>query len=353
MAITVTEESLNVTVDDREVKLYHIKNNKGLEVCVMNYGVILRNLFVPDKEGKAKDVVLGWQEFEQYKTNRGFLGATIGPNCNRIKNGRYRIDGAQYTLPVNDGENNCHSDKEHGFDKRVWNAEMMPDGVRFTLDAPDGDIGFPGNRHFTVDVTIANLSCAVMLTYHATSDANTLINMTNHSYFNLGGCTAGSILDHVVQLNASFFTPVHPGSIPTGETKKVEKTPFDFLEPKTIGRDIDKEDKQLKIGGGYDHNFMIDRADGSLERFALVTCKETGIAMEALTTLPAFQFYTGNHLQGFPGKEGAAYVARQGLCLESQYVPNAINDKNFTSPVFGPEAPYHAQTCFRFTVVQE
>lgn len=352
MAIQVSEESLNITVKEKEVKLYRIKNNKGLEVCVMNYGVILRNLFVPDKEGKSTDVVLGWEDFEQYKTNRGFLGATIGPNCNRIRAGKYSIDGVQYVLPVNDGENNCHSDKENGFDKRVWDAEVMPDGVRFTLEAPDGDIGFPGNRRFVVDVAIANMSCAVMLTYFATSDKNTMINMTNHSYFNLGGCTAGSILHHEVQLNSTGFTPVREGAIPTGEIKKTEKTVFDFSEPKEIGRDIDKEDKQLKLVEGYDHNFMIDRADGSLERFATVTCKESGIVMEALTTLPAFQFYTGNHLQGGPGKGGVTYAARDGLCLESQYVPNAINEKNFTSPVFGPDKPYRSQTCFRFTTQQ-
>ncbi len=353
MAITVTQESLHKTEQGKEVILFRIKNGRGLTVSVMNFGVTLRELIVPDREGHPTDVLLGWNDPEMYKTQGGFLGGTIGPNCNRIRNSKYTIDGVTYTMKANEGSNNCHSDKEAGLDKRVWDHELMPDGVRFFISCPDEDLGFPGNREFIADVTIANLSCALMLTFQAFSDKNTLVNMTNHAYFNLGGPTSTSVLDHVVQLNAQSFTPIHADCIPTGEIKKVEKTPFDFMEAKEIGKDIDRDDKQLKMAEGYDHNFLIDRADGSLEKFATVTCKETGIVMEAMTTLPAFQFYTANHLQGENGKGGRTYEKRAGLCLESQYVPNAVNDNKFVSPIFGPEKPYRAQTCFRFMTESE
>ena len=334
-----------------EYTLYTITNAKGTQVKVTDLGGTIVSILFQDKNEQMKDIVLGYDTPEEYMKNGGFLGAWVGRSGNRIGLAKFDLNGQTYQLPVNDNDNNLHSGPDI-FSRRRADVQINgEDSITFTIEDKDLQQGYPGNFTGTCTYTLTD-DDALRIAYTGECDTDTVCNMTNHSYFNLGGCMAGSVLDHEAQLSASFYTPVHPGSIPTGETKKVEKTPFDFLEPKPIGRDINREDKQLKIGEGYDHNFMIDRADGSLERFAVASCKETGIVMEALTTLPAFQLYTGNRLQGFPGKGGAAYVARQGFCLESQYVPNAINDKNFTAPVFGPDNPYHAQTCFRFTVQQ-
>jgi len=330
------------------VYAYHISNNAGMEVVVLNYGAIIRNIFVPDKNGNRVDVALGFDDLNDYGGNECFLGATVGPTANRIANARYKIDGKEFVLPINDGPNNLHTDMNNGFHKRVWDAEEGDNCVKFSLKAEDGDMGFSGNRAFEVTFTVSDDN-ALSLHYHATSDAKTLMNMTNHSYFNLSGHNAGSILNHTLKLNASKYTPViDSAAIPTGEIASVSGTPFDFTTEKTIGQDVNADNEQLKFVGGYDHNYCIDGADGSMKVFAVATSPVTGISMECSTDLPGFQLYVGNFLKAEKAKDGATYKARDGFCLETQVYPNSINEAGFPDCVYGPGKDYDNTTIYRF-----
>ncbi len=331
------------------IYVYHITNNSGMEVDVLNYGCTIRNVFVPDKDGNKVDVVLGYDDYKEYFDNSCFLGVAVGPSANRIAEAKYKIDGKEYILPINDGPNNLHSDMNNGFHKRVWDAEEGENFVKFSLDAEDGDLGFSGNRHFEITYTL-NEENALSLHYHATSDAKTLINMTNHTYFNLSGSGSGSILDHNMKLNSSAFTPViDSAAIPTGEIRDVAGTAFDFRLEKTIGRDINADDEQLKFVGGYDHNFVVDNADGTRRMFATVSSPATGITMQCSTTLPGVQLYTGNFLEGKNGKGGVSYGKRDGFCLETQFYPNSINQEGFPDSIFGPDREYDAITIYQFS----
>ena len=345
--MTVKREFLGESKQGAPIYGYHITNSKGTELCVINYGAAIRNIIVEDKHGEKKDVVLGYEDVSGYFENSSFLGVVVGPSANRIADGKYQIDGKSFQLPVNDGPNNLHSDFENGFHKRVWDADESEDGVTFTLKCEDGDMGFSGNRIFKVTYSLSE-DDAVSIHYHATSDAKTLMNITNHCYFNLGGHDFGNIGGHTAQFKSSVTTPVREGLIPTGEYADVEGTPFDFRTAKTIGRDIDADNEQLKLGGGYDHNFCIDEADGTRRTFATVTCQETGITMQCSTTLPAFQFYAGNFLDAKGGKDGKDYGKRDGFALETQFHPDCINHTNFPDPVFGPEREYDSITVYKF-----
>lgn len=328
---------------------YHLTNNSGVEVVVLNFGATIRNIFVPDKDGNKVDVVLGYDDYKQYFGNDCFLGATVGPTANRIANAKYSIDGKEFILPINDGPNNLHTDMNNGFHKRVWDAEEGENFVKFTLKADDGDLGFSGNRVFELTFTLSDDN-ALSLHYHAVSDAKTLINMTNHAYFNLGGHNSGSCLDHVMKMNSSFYTPViDSAAIPTGEIASVEGTPFDFRQEKTIGKDIDADNEQLKFVGGYDHNFVVDGADGTRRNFCTVTSPKTGITMQCSTTLPGFQLYAANFLNHDHGKEGTVYKPRDGFCLETQFYPNSINEAGFPDCVFGPDREYDTVTVYQFS----
>ncbi|WP_035769387.1 aldose epimerase family protein [Butyrivibrio sp. NC2002] len=345
--MSVKREFLGETKTGAPIYGYHLTNSSGMEVCVLNYGAAIRNIFVFDKNGEKKDVVLGYEDVSGYFDNDCFLGIVVGPSANRVANAAYSIDGKIFTMEKNDGPNNLHTDMENGFHKRIWEASETEDSVTFTLKAEDGDLGFSGNRVFTVTYTLSNDN-ALSLHYHATSDKKSLMNLTNHCYFNLGGHNSGSILDHVAQFNAEKTTPVREGLIPTGEIKSVEGTPLDFRQAKPIGKDINSDDEQIKIAGGFDHNFCVDGADGTRRIFATVTCPETGITMQCSTTLPAFQFYAGNFLKAEGGKEGAVYKERDGFCLETQIHPNAVNQKEFPDCIFGPEREYDTTTVYRF-----
>ena len=325
-----------------------MRNNSGVEVVVLNFGATIRNIFVPDKDGNKVDVVLGYDDYKQYFGNDCFLGATVGPTANRIANAKYSIDGKEFILPINDGPNNLHTDMNNGFHKRVWDAEEGDNFVKFTLKADDGDLGFSGNRVFELTFTLSDDN-ALSLHYHAVSDAKTLINMTNHAYFNLGGHNSGSCLDHVMKMNSSFYTPViDSAAIPTGEIASVEGTPFDFRQEKTIGKDIDADNEQLKFVGGYDHNYVVDGADGTRRNFCTVTSPKTGITMQCSTTLPGFQLYAGNFLNHDHGKDGTVYKPRDGFCLETQFYPNSINEAGFPDCVFGPDREYDTVTVYQF-----
>lgn len=326
---------------------YSIKNENGMCAKILNFGGIIRELWVPGGDGRAVDVVLGHDDLMPYYENPGYLGAIIGPNANRIGGAKFTIDGTEYQVPANENGNNLHSDNESGYHVRIFDVEEGVNSLRLFLRDEDGDMGFPGNKKFEVVYTVTDAN-ELRLDYHFVSDKNTLLNPTNHSYFNLRGQDDGSIEDHVLWLNASCYTPVAAGSIPTGEILPVKGTPMDFTEPKEIGREIEADFRQLKLGSGYDHNWVIDGADGQLKLAAKVTAPGTSRTMKVYTTLPGIQFYAGNFIGEQEGKLGAAYRNRCGLALETQYFPDSINKENFPDAVFGPERQYVSSTVYQF-----
>lgn len=335
--------------DGTEVFLYTLENKNGMKAEVTDYGAILVNLFVPDKAGKVQDVTLGYDKLEDYYTNGSFFGATISPNANRIANARFTIDGKTYQLDVNDGPNNLHSHFELGGHKQVWKAEPQDNGaLRFTLKQADGAMGFPGNKVVSITYTLTDDN-ELCLDYHGTTDKKTILNLTNHAYFNLAGHDSGSILDHVLWLKASCYTPVVQGAIPTGEIAPVAGTPLDFTKEKRVGDEIEADFEQLKLVKGYDHNFVIDDWKGRLQLVAKMSEKTSGRAMEVYTDLPGIQFYAGNCIAETVGKGGVVYKPRHGFCLETDYFPNAVNQENFPSSVYGPEKDYVSTTIYKFS----
>ncbi len=347
--MSIAKEVFGTAKDGKEAYLFTLENSKGMKAQITNFGAILVNLYVPDAKGNVEDVVLGFDSLEEYYGNGSFFGATIGPSANRVGNAKFEIDGVTYQLDVNDGPNNLHSHMELGYHKRVWDAVINDDNnsVTLSLEAPDGDMGFPGNKKLTMTYSLSEEN-ELKLAYHATSDADTLINLTNHTYFNLSGHKAGKIEDHLLTLHASHYTPVVPGAIPTGEIAEVAGTPMDFTKAKPVGRDINADFEQLKLTQGYDHNWVIDNADGSLREIAVVEDPKSGRIMKTFTTLPGVQFYAGNCIGKENGKDGAVYEPRKGLCLETQYYPDTINKPQFPSAVFGPNRAYDSVTVYQF-----
>ena len=346
----VKREFLGEAPNHAPIYAYRLINGNGMEVKVTNFGAIILNILVPDRDGKPVDVCLGQKDLSAYLTNPGCLGATVGPCANRTADASFSINGKKYFLEANAGVNNLHSSRMVGFQRTVWEEVSETEGeVVFHLKSADGEYGFPGNKDIHLSFSLSEEN-ALRLHYLVKSDAPTWINMTNHCYFNLGGHASGSVEGHEMQLFAGSFTPVRAGSIPTGEIRSVQGTPFDFLHKRTIGEKMHEEDDQLKeAGGGYDHNFCIDHADGTLKQFADVYSGETGIRMRAWTTLPGFQFYAGVQLDIQQGKQGATYRPFDGFCLETQYYPNAINIENFESPITEPAHPYDTTTIYNFS----
>lgn len=348
MNMGITKEFFGTAKDGREVYVFSLENANGMKANVLNFGAILKNLYVPDDKGNVADVVLGFDDLEGYYKNYSFFGTTIGPSANRIGNASFQINGKTYQIDINDGPNNLHSHLELGYHKRVWDVSKVNDNsVTFSLEAPDGDMGFPGNKKISVTYELSDDN-ALKLTYHASSDADTLINMTNHTYFNLSGHQAGKTEDHIVTIHASNYTPMVAGAITTGEILPVAGTPMDFTSPKPIGQDIRADYEQLKLASGYDHNYVIDGADGTLREIAEVEDPKSGRKMKTFSTLPGVQFYAGNCIGEEIGKEGASYGPRVGMCLETQYFPDSINKPQFPSVVFGPGRDYDAITVYQF-----
>ncbi|MBP5264948.1 MAG: galactose mutarotase [Lachnospiraceae bacterium] len=333
--------------DGREIKLYTIKNKKGMQAAVTNIGAILVKLLVPDEKGTLDDLVLGFDHGEDYYQNGCFFGAVIGPNANRIGGASFEIDGVKYQLAVNDGPNNLHSDFEKGYHKAIWDAEVFENGVRFSLEDTDGNMGFPGNKKIQVTYTLDENN-GLELHYHASSDKKTVLNLTNHTYFNLDGHDAGSIEGHELWLNCSKYTPVVKGAIPTGEQAPVAGTFMDFTQPKVIGKEINEKWEQLLLTGGYDHNWIIDGADGKLREIATVKGPKSGRVMKVYTTLPGVQFYAGNFIAPQTGKDGVNYGRRGGLCLETQYYPDTVHQPDIPSCICGGEKEYDSVTVYRF-----
>jgi aldose 1-epimerase len=341
-------------VDGKQVNLYTLTNARGMVVKITNYGCIITEIHVPDKSGKMADVALGFDKLQDYIDKSPFFGAVAGRVANRIAKGKFTLEGKDYTLAVNNGPNALHGGKK-GFDKKVWDfrpGEQIPGfpGVDFHYHSPDGEEGYPGNLNAYVSYRL-NDDNSIRIDYFATTDKSTLVNLTNHSYFNLAGQGNGAILDHVVQIEADQYTPVDDALIPTGELKSVKGTPFDFTTPHAIGERI------KEVGGdpvGYDHNFVLRQPRGTIGKPALaVRVKEpkSGRVMEMFTTEPGVQFYTGNFLKGdIVGKGGAKYPQYGGFCLEAQHFPDSIHHPNFPSVVLGPGQQYQQTTMYKFSV---
>lgn len=343
----ITKELFGTSRDGKEVYAFTLENANGMRARVINFGATLVNLYVPDKDGGLTDIVLGFDDLEPYYGNGNFFGATIGPSANRIGNAKFEINGKTYQVDVNDGPNNLHSHRELGFHKRVWDAEITGDNsITFSVEAPDGDMGFPGNKKISITYSLSDEN-ELKLVYHGTSDEDTLINPTNHTYFNLSGHQSGSIEDHVLTIHASNYTPIIPGAIPTGEIASVKGTPMDFTSPKPVGQDIEADYEQLKLTSGYDHNWVLDDVDGTLREIAVLEDPKSGRKLKTFTTLPGVQFYAGNGIADEPGKGGIKYAPRAGLCLETQYFPDSINKPNFPSAVFGPDKDYESVTVYQ------
>jgi len=348
----VRKEAFGKTGDGRPVDLYTLTNSKGMEVRAMTYGGIIVSMRVPDKNGKIADVVLGHDNVDGYLVNPPYFGAIVGRYANRIANGAFTLDGAKYTLAKNDGPNSLHGGLV-GFNKVTWEARQFKNGkgvgVLFSYLSKDGEEGYPGNLKLKVSYTLTDEN-QLILDYEAASDKATPINFSQHSYFNLAGEGSGDILGHELTLNADRFTPVDKTLIPTGELRAVQGTPMDFTKPATIGARINDDYEQLVIGRGYDHNFVINRKDGSLTLAARVHEPTSGRVLEVYTTEPAVQFYSGNFLDGtIVGKQGHPYKLRNGLCLETQHFPDSPNHPDFPSTILRPGKTFQSQTIFKFS----
>lgn len=347
--MAVTKSLFGKSPEGKEISLYTLSNDKGMKAEITDLGAILVRVLVPDATGKVDDLVLGFDNGESYYGNDSFFGTVIGPCANRTGGAEYTLDGVTYQLDKNDGANNLHTHKQLGFHKRLWDAEIGENSVTFSLKDEDGHLGFPGNKKVSVTYSLSEEN-ELTLHYHAASDKKTIINLTNHSYFNLDGHGAGSIEEHELWLGASHFTPVAAGSIPTGEIRAVAGTPMDFTQPKKIGRDIREDYEQLLLTGGYDHNFVIDDWDGTLRHIATVKGPKSGRVLKTYTTLPGVQFYAGNFIDVQSGKDGVTYGNRCGFALETQYFPDTIHHENFPSYVFGGEngREYDSVTVYKF-----
>jgi aldose 1-epimerase len=353
-AETPTPQSFGKTKEGTAVERFTLKNANGVEVDIITWGGIVTRLVVPDRNGKPGDVVLGYDSLDPYLVPHPYFGALIGRYGNRIANGQFTLNGKVYTLAKNNGPNSLHGGLQ-GFDKRVWkgrgvNTAHGP-GVELTYVSADGEEGYPGT--LTAKVTYSlDADNALRIEYEATSDKHTVLNLTNHSYFNLAGVGAGDILSHEMQILADRFTPVDETLIPTGELRSVDGTPFDFRTPTRIGARIEADDEQIRFGKGYDHNFVLNGRAGSLRPVARVTEATSGRVLEVETTEPGVQFYTGNFLDGSLKGKRTVYRFRTGFCLETQHFPDSPNQPNFPSTVLAPGDTYRSTTVYRFSTTK-
>ncbi len=340
------------TRDGKAIEAYTLTNASGVEMRVITYGAIITSLKVPDRSGHLGDIVLGFDTLEGYLKDPPYLGAVVGRYGNRIAKGQFTLDGKAFTLAINNGPNHLHGGVK-GFDKVLWNAVPgdTANGVSVTLSrtSPDGEEGYPGTLQATVRYTLTDKN-ELSVEYRATTDRATPVNLTQHSYFNLGDDKT-DILGHELTIHASRYTPVDATLIPTGELAPVQGTPFDFRTATAIGARIGADNVQLKNGGGYDHNWVLDRKGSSLQPAALLVDPTSGRTIDVATTEPGLQFYSGNFLDGsIIGKGGRVYGRRTGLCLETQHYPDSPNHQNFPSAVLQPGQTYSSQTVFTFGV---
>jgi aldose 1-epimerase len=338
----------------KSATIYTLTNKSGIEARITNYGGILVSLKTPDRNGTMADIVLGFDSADGYIANPGpFFGALIGRYANRIGKARFSLNGVEYKVDKNDGENSLHGGAR-GFDKRMWTPRELPDGgLELTYLSQDGEDEYPGNMKVVVTYHLSDAN-ELKIDYSATTDKDTVVNLTNHAYFNLKGAGSGDILGHLLTLAADRFTPVDAGLIPTGELRSVNGTPFDFRKPAAIGARIEQGDEQLKLGRGYDHNWVLNRSGNGLTLAARVEEPTSGRVLEVRTTQPGIQFYTGNFLDGtIKGKGGKVYGLRSGLCLETQHFPDSPNKPAFPSTVLKAGKEFRSSTVLRFSTARK
>lgn len=350
----VEKKVFGLTKEGKEADLYTVVNKNGAKAVYTNYGAILVSLYMPDKDGNMADVVLGYDELEKYFENDPNFGATIGRHANRIGGAKFELNGVTYELDKNDGNNNLHGGF-NGYHKRLWDAKSYDeeDGtvMEFSYESADMDQGFPGNLKVTVCYKLTDDN-EIVISYKAVCDKDTVLNLTNHTYFNLAGHASGTILNHKVWIDSDEMTYADEESIPNGDIIKVAGTPMDFNTEKVIGDDIDSDYNQTKWGKGFDHNWILKTKKGELSLVATLKEETTGRLMEVYTDLPGMQFYSGNFLKGdVPGKDGATYSHRTGLCFETQYYPNAINVPSFPQPVIKAGEEFTTVTKYTFKTV--
>ena len=352
----VKKEYFGKTASGQTISLFTLTNANGLEARIMDYGGIVVSLKVPDRHGHLDDVVLGFDSPDGYATTSQYFGSLIGRYANRIGKARFALNGVEYKLAANNGANHLHGGL-NGFNKIVWKARPVktPDGaaIELTYLSKDGEEGYPGNLSVTVVYTLTN-SNELKMEYRGTTDQDTVVNLTQHSYFNLAGQGQGDILKHELMINAARFTPVDEGSIPTGELRSVKGTPFDFTRPTTIGLRIDQDDEQLKLAHGYDHNWVLEGKMGTLRKAAMVHEPTTGRVMEIWTTEPGIQLYTGNFLNGSKiGKDRKPYQLHYAFCLETQHYPDSPNKPQFPTTTLKKTARYRSTTIYRFSTARD
>lgn len=350
----ILKSNFGVLPDGEEVYKYQLSNSK-LSVDIINYGGIITNINLEDFQGKIRDIVLGFDDIDQYVNGHPYFGSIIGRYGNRIANGKFEIEKKEYQLNKNNGKNSLHGGLK-GFDKVIWGVKEIKDnnivGIKLNYFSKHMEEGYPGNLDVTVTYTLNNEN-ELKIKYEAKTDKTTVVNLTQHSYFNLAGESSGDILDHLVYINADSYLPVTENLIPTGEIRKVENTPFDFNKFKKIGMDINNTNSQLEYGIGYDHCWVLNDYQGNVRKVAEAKSLKTGIQMEVFTDQPGIQFYTGNFLDGtLKSKKEKTYEKRYGFCLETQHFPDSPNQPNFPNTFLTPEETYKTETWFRFSTSQ-
>lgn len=351
----ITEKSFGTTEKGEKATLYTVTNDHGMSVLFTDYGANIVGILAPDKNGKVDDVTLGYESVKGYEQNGPFFGGFIGRHANRIGGAKFELNSKVYKLEDNDNGNNLHGGFT-GYNNYMYEVETFEDedmiGVEFSRLSPDMEQGFPGNLDVTVTYGLTNDN-ELVIEYHAVSDKDTIVNLTNHSYFNLSGHKAGSILDHKVRIKANQFTPTSDDLIPTGELRNVEGTPLDFRNMKTIGQDIDADFETLKQGGGYDLNYVLENKDGEVDLVAELLDEKSGRKMEVFTDMPGLQLYSGNMISPVKyGKEKMVYPKRSGVCFETQFFPNSCNIKEFPSCVLKADQEYSHVTVYKFSTVK-
>lgn len=344
MAITQSHFGM---IENTEVSLFTLTNANSVSVSITNYGGIVTSFMVPDKNGQLDDVVLGFDNLDSYLGEHPFFGALIGRHANRIQNAAFQLNGTTYHLAKNDGNNHLHGGP-NGFDKKVWDADIIErNALKLSYTSVDGEENYPGTLNVTVIYSLTHDN-ELRIDYTAISDKDTVVNLTNHSYFNLSGHASGNVLDHVLMIDADKFTVNNDESFPTGEIQSVTDTPLDFTSPRRIGEAIDSDYDQIVFGNGYDQNLILNKNNDDYTKIAVVTDPKSKRMMEVYTTKPGVQFYSANFIDGIIGKDGAVYNKNQGLCLETQYFPNAIKHTHFPSPILKAGDTYHHVTGYKF-----
>lgn len=349
--MSIVKKLYGKTADGTEVYLFTLSNSKGMAAEITNFGGTVVSLLVPDGKGNLDDVTLGYDKLDGYLKKGPYFGAIIGRHANRIEDSKFEINGVEYHVAANDGKNHLHGGLK-GFDKAVWKAEIVKQGgsecLELTYRSVDGEENYPGNLDVKVTYTLTEDN-ALKIDYFAVSDKDTVVNLTNHAYFNLSGHASGDILKHELMINADKFTPVNSECVPTGEIRDVKGTVMDFTGLTPVGPGLSSDDEQIANGKGYDHNWVLKVSGKAPEKAAEVYDPASGRVMEVYTTKPGVQFYSGNFLDGSEiGKDGAVYSKRSGLCLETQYFPNALKHKHFPSPILKAGQEYKHTTIYKF-----